>query len=141
MPKEGNHTREFKYLTLLKNYDDHLDKIVDFYNPKYKKRFDNITVLNSTIICLAFLDNKIIGAVRSLSDLSRHGIIVDLFVENEFQGNGIGTKLLENIIIELLSHGVATISLTTEPNRPSLLEFYKKNGFEPVPGSINLIYS
>jgi len=133
--------KKVKYLTLLKDYNDYLDKMVAFYKPKYKKKFDNDAVLNSTIICLAFSDDKIVGAVRSLSDLSRHGIIIDLIVENEFQGKGVGTKLLENIVAELLRHDVAIISLTTEPNCLGLVEFYKKNGFEPVSDSTNMIYS
>ena len=129
-----------KFITLNTDYDGYIEDIVDFYKPKYKKTFNEDTVLNSTIICLAIIDDKIVGAVRALSDLSRFGTIIDLVVENNFRNNGIGTTLTNNITKELLKHNVATISLTTEPESPWLVHFYERNGFKTIPDSIHMMY-
>lgn len=131
---------KIKYVTLKNNYSNHLEAIVDFYEPKYKKIFNNDTVLNSTIICLAFFDNKIIGAVRALSDLSRLAVIADLIVDKEYRKMGVGKSLLKNIVDELLKYKVATISLTTEPDSPWLVDFYAKNGFKTISDSHHMIY-
>lgn len=131
---------EVKYITLKDNYNAYLEEIVDFYVPKYKKVFNKDTVLNSTIVCLALSNDKIIGAVRALSDLSRLAVIADLMVEEEYQKMGIGKSLLTNIVEELLKYEVATISLTTEPDSPWLIDFYNKQGFNPIENSKHLVY-
>lgn len=113
-----------------KEFLKYADQIVDFYAPKYKHQFTETTVNNSAIICLAFDDNKIIGAVRTVSDLSRHALIVDLIVDENYRKQKIGTKLLEAIISELKKYKVKNIGLTTEPGVDWLADFYKKNGFK-----------
>lgn len=52
----------------------------------------------------------------------------EFFVENEMQGNGIGTKLLDNVSNYLLGAGYVRLTLLT--NKEILAEdFYLKNGF------------
>ena len=132
---------KIKYLILTRNYDDYLNQIVDFYKPKYSKVFNDKTVINSTIICLALINDQIVGAVRALSDLSRHAIIVDLMVEEKYRNQGIGKRLLSNVVCELQKSKVANISLTTEPNCEKLVDFYRKNGFKSLSGSTHMIFN
>lgn len=131
---------KINYKILKGPHKPYINKIVDFYKPKYKTTFNYITVTNSTIICLALVDDKIIGSVRAISDLSRHGIIVDLMVDENSRKLGVGTKLMNLIINELLKFKVANISLNTEPNSPWLVDFYKKNNFKPFPECIHMVY-
>lgn len=133
-----NLNENIKVIVLVKDFSDYTEEIVDFYQPKYKKTFNEDTVWNSAIICLAFDGDKVVGAVRAISDLSRHALIVDLIVEENFKRQGIGSKLLENIVGELKRMNVANISLATDPKYPWLVEFYEKNGFKPLDGSIYL---
>ncbi len=128
------------YKNLVKDYADCIDKIVSFYKPKYKKSFNENTVWNSAIICLAFEDGKVVGAVRAISDLSRHALIVDLIVDEKLRKQGIGSRLLGNIVNELKSANIANISLATDPKYPWLVEFYKKNGFNTIEGCTYLEY-
>jgi len=129
-----------KYKNLVKDFTNHIGVIVEFYQPKYHKTFNEDTVRNSAIICLAFNGNKVIGAVRVISDLTRHALIVDLIVEEEFRKQGIGSVLLKNAVAKLKSIGVANISLATDPKYPWLVDFYKKNGFKIIEGSAYLEY-
>jgi len=133
--------KEISYITLIKSFSNYIETIVEFYQPKYKKPFNENTVMNSAIICLAFDNDKVVGAVRAISDLSRHALIVDLIVEEESRKQGIGSKLLGNIVKELKSINVANISLATDPKYPWLVDFYKKNGFKPVEGGTYLEYN
>jgi ribosomal protein S18 acetylase RimI-like enzyme len=122
----------YKIIILKKNYTGYADSIVEFYAPQYKYPFTKKTVQNSAIICLAYDGDKIIGGIRAISDLSRHGLIVDLAVEEKHRKQNVGTELLQSIISELKKDKVKNIGLTTEPGIDWLANFYKKSGFEEL---------
>lgn len=54
----------------------------------------NIGFINSTFVFSAWVDDKLIGCVRVLSDLNFRSIIYDLAVLPEFQHKGIGKELV-----------------------------------------------
>jgi len=113
-------------------------QILDFYKPKYKSPFTKTTIDNSTIICLAIDENKIIGAIRTISDLTRHAEIVDLIVDKDYRKQKIGTKLVQLIVNRLIKYGVKNIGLTTEPHEDWLIGFYQKIGFKLLKDSVYL---
>jgi GNAT superfamily N-acetyltransferase len=108
------------------------EQILAFYKPKYKHPFTSDTIENSAILCLAQEGEKIVGAVRAISDMTRHAMIVDMVVEENYRKQKIGTRLLRSIVEELKGHNVKNIGLTTEPGISWLTEFYIKNGFGPL---------
>ncbi len=55
----------------------------------------NIGFLNSTFVFSAWIDGKLVGCVRVLSDLHFRSIILDLAVLPEFQRHGIGKELVQ----------------------------------------------
>ena len=55
----------------------------------------NIGFVNSTFVFSAWVDDKLIGCVRVLSDLYFRSIIYDLAVLPEFQNKGIGKELVQ----------------------------------------------
>lgn len=137
------------YLLILKNmleiktlkkedFNEFKSAIIDFYASKYKFPPTTTTVDNSTIICLAYNDSHIVGAIRAISDLSRHGMIVDLFVDEEFRKNKIGKLLLNSIVNELNKYNVKNVNLSTEPGIDWLADFYKKNGFAEIKDSVHM---
>ncbi|MCX6717394.1 MAG: GNAT family N-acetyltransferase [Candidatus Taylorbacteria bacterium] len=127
-----------KIVTLRKDYSKLEDQIVNFYAPKYQHPFTKETVKNSALICLAFEDDKIVGGIRAVSDLTRHALIVDLIVDKSYRKNKIGTKLLLALLKELKKCKVKNIGLTTEPGVDWLVDFYHKHGFKPLKGSVYL---
>ena len=54
--------------------------------------------LNSTLVVSAWDGDKLVGAVRVLSDTIFRSIIYDLLVLPEFQNKGIGTELVRRCI-------------------------------------------
>lgn len=54
----------------------------------------NIGFLNSTFVFSAWVDSKLVGCVRVLSDLHFRSIILDLAVLPSFQQKGIGKELV-----------------------------------------------
>ncbi len=55
----------------------------------------NIGFINSTFVFSAWIDDKLVGCVRVLSDLHFHSVIYDLAVLPDFQNKGIGTELVQ----------------------------------------------
>ncbi len=54
----------------------------------------NIGFINSTFVFSAWINGKLVGCVRVLSDLHFRSIIYDLAVLPEYQNNGIGKELV-----------------------------------------------
>lgn len=120
-----------KTINTIKNeYDPkYVDNIVNFYFGKYKFPVTKNTILNSAIVCLAYHEEKIVGSIRAISDLSRHAMIVDLIVDEKHRKKGTGASLLKSITCELCKYNVKNICITTEPGISWLVNFYEKNGF------------
>lgn len=58
----------------------------------------NIGFLNSTFVFSAWVDDRLVGCVRVLSDLHFRSIIYDLAVLPEYQNKGIGKELVHRCI-------------------------------------------
>ena len=65
-----------------------------------KAMIDNFNVgfRNSTFVFSAWIDGRLVGCVRVLSDLHFRSIIYDLAVLPEYQHMGIGTELVHKCI-------------------------------------------
>lgn len=84
----------------------------------------NIPFVNSTLVISAWENERLIGAVRVLSDKMFRSIIYDLLVLPEFQNKGIGKELLKRCIEHFPNS--EWLVQTTE----TVSSYYKKNGFE-----------
>ena len=132
---------DISFLILEKSdYSKHSQQILEFYKARYDFPYTQVTTDNSAIICLAMDSNEIIGAVRAISDLSRHAEIVDLIVRKAYRKQQVGTKLVQLVLERLLKYKVKNIGLTTEPGIEWLIEFYNKIGFKPLERNAYLEY-
>ncbi len=61
---------------------------------------DNFSIgfLNSTFVFSAWIDGRLAGCVRALSDLHFRSVIYDLAVLPEYQHKGIGKELVQRCI-------------------------------------------
>ncbi|WP_160673674.1 GNAT family N-acetyltransferase [Clostridium sp. C8-1-8] len=69
-------------------------------------------------------ENRLIGFVQILSDGIKHAYILRFLVHNKYQGKGIGTKIMENLMDFLEENNLSPILLT----KPSEEAFYSKFG-------------
>ena len=93
---------------------------------------------NSFCFVGAFLDGRMIGMGRALSDGSSDAYIQDVTVLKEFRGKGIGKKIILKLLEFLQSKGVDWIGMVGEPGTE---EFYKPLGFKRLESHIPMIYS
>lgn len=91
--------------------------------PSMLKNF-NIPFINSTIVISAWLDDKLVGCIRVLSDTMFRSIIYDLAVMPELQNQGIGKELVKRCR-EYFPDSEWLVETKTAT------EFYKKIGFKP----------
>src|SRR5579863_2950159 len=95
--------------------------------------FDRISGNPNEIVYVAVMDSKIVGAAsiiieqKFIHDGGKVGHIEDVVVAREFQGKGIGQKIVRALLEYAQKHGCyKTILDCTE----DLIPFYKKLGFK-----------
>lgn len=77
--------------------------------------------------------NEIVGMGRAISDRVNDSYIQDIIVYPQFRHQGIGTKIIEEIVGCLRNDGMQWIGLIAENRTHS---FYRKMGFEEIPLSL-----
>jgi len=83
--------------------------------------------LNSSLVCLAFDSDRLIGASRAITDGEYHALIYDVAVLPEFQGQGIGRRMMKELLDRL---PVWRVMLVADEG---VQGFYSGLGFEKYP--------
>ena len=77
----------------------------------------------SFAVCYACNGDKLVGAARAISDGVRFPAVYDVAVLPEYQGRGIGRRIMEDLLPRLPSRSVLLLSV------PAECAFYEKLGF------------
>ena len=80
----------------------------------------------SFLVCFAYIENKLVGMSRAISDGEYHAAIYDLVILPEYQSKGIGTQIMEELHRRL---PVKTIILYAVPGKEL---FYGKLGYSKM---------
>ncbi len=86
---------------------------------------------NCETVFTAWDNDKLVGLVNAIDDGELTAYVHYLLVNPEYQGQGIATELLEMIKRKYKDY----LYLILVAETPSLIEFYKKNGFEATLGT------
>lgn len=134
-----NEEKENIYLSTCKKINlEELEKLCDSVGwvrrPLKKVKF---ALENSFLaISIFYIENnnkRLIGFARVTSDGSFNATIWDVVIHPDFQGNGLGTLLMNQIIKELRNYDISTITLFADPE---VLKFYKHIGFVVDPDGV-----
>ncbi|WP_226670406.1 GNAT family N-acetyltransferase [Metabacillus litoralis] len=82
---------------------------------------------HADIIITAREEGKVVGVARAITDYHYCCYLSDLAISREYQGKGIGKKLV-SLLREELGEKVALILLASE----EAMEYYPKIGFESI---------
>ena len=82
---------------------------------------------NANLIACARMERKLVGIARALTDFSYCCYVSDLAVDRDYQKQGIGKKLIQQIQAELGEE--VMISLIAAPEAEA---YYPRIGFEKV---------
>ena len=92
------------------------------YEPeKHKKAFEN-----SRVTVFAYHGGRLIGFGRAISDDAYQAAVYDVAVVSEFQGKGVGKKILQNILSRLSE---CNVILYASPGKEN---FYKVFGLRKM---------
>ncbi|GAX83676.1 hypothetical protein CEUSTIGMA_g11101.t1 [Chlamydomonas eustigma] len=79
------------------------------------------------------LSESLVGMARATSDHAFNATIWDVLVDPEYQGQGLGRALVEQMVRSLLRKDISNITLFADSK---VLDFYKQLGFEADPSGI-----
>lgn len=121
-------------MTFLWSYDqtdtnwEHLSELYRVA-PLGEKSAANLEVVfsNSRFKCFVYENDKLIGAGRALADGLDCSYICDVAIHPEYQGLGLGKKIVEKLVN--LSQGHKKIILYANPGKEG---FYSKLGFKKM---------
>jgi ribosomal protein S18 acetylase RimI-like enzyme len=93
-------------------------------------------IRGSHCFVVASHEGSVIGMGRAISDRASDAYIQDLAVRFAFRGNGIGTRMVNELITRLRSDGLGWIGLVAEAGT---WDFYRRTGFAEMPGSVLML--
>ena len=118
-----------------KDYVPETMQIIEVYQSSGIKRpIDNVAriekmYVNSNIIITAWENKKLVGIARALTDFSYCCYLSDLAVRQEYQSEGIGKQLVEEVKKAIGTTEEISLLLLSAPNA---MEYYPKVGFEAI---------
>ena len=93
-----------------------------------------IVLSNTSFIVNAVCNGKSAGVVRVLTDKLTDAYITDVIVSPDFQGRGVGRKLMDKVLNCLKEYSVSNVKLACSLYANSDKEpFYEKMGFQKLP--------
>jgi GNAT superfamily N-acetyltransferase len=124
-----------------------LESIKDFWllfqttgwNAEYKVSQEDLAVVvrNSQHVLAAYVDDRMVGFGRIVTDGILHAMIYDLITDPEYQGTGVGTEVLKRLVEWCRNTGIRDIQLFCARGKRG---FYEKRGFvargEDRPGMV-----
>lgn len=93
-----------------------ISKIKKEFKDHYKKTVEESTVYT------AYIDDILVGCAC----INKNNYLSNLFVSEKYQNQGIGTKLLQEVLNDNKNNDI------TGDANPKYVEFYKKNSFEVI---------
>ncbi len=98
----------------------------------------NDLIQGSFLFAVAFDrgSSKAVGMGRVISDGVSDGYIQDLVVLPDWQSHGVGRMILDKLLEECRSRGIAWVGLIAEPGKE---DFYDSFGFRKMPGHVPML--
>ncbi|MBN1236599.1 MAG: GNAT family N-acetyltransferase [Methanotrichaceae archaeon] len=124
----------------------HEDQIVQLYRAAgwWKEEMDagkiNHLIQGSFLFAVAIdiSTGRAVGMGRVISDGIADAYIQDLVVQGDWRSRGVGTMILIKLLEECKFHKISWIGLIAEPGKE---EFYRSQGFAPMPGHVPMLFA
>ena len=132
------HTKD---LVIREASSDDVNGIIEVLKTSYlqdeawaRKALEKLLATENYVILVAELDGKIVGFIDyyilpSVWEKWNEATINYLFIDKEYQGRGIGSKLLKEVIKQTDKMGIMELHVGTEKENKRAIRLYKKHGF------------
>lgn len=100
-------------------------------NEHWKVNIDHSQeIKNPNAILLVAEENSILGtALMWVVEWNKTGYLVELAVSKEQQRKGIGSKIIDELVMRAKEKGLRAIIVETQPDNKVAMDFYLKKGF------------
>ena len=127
-----------KFLQLLedKNSQIYQENVIEFGIPEeyVRRAFAEETLLKAAAenaaFYLAIQDTEIIGSAQTIQQDADTTVLDRIIVFPEYEGKGIGTQLLKQVVANEERRGIKTIIANAGKHETHARRFYEKNGFK-----------
>ncbi len=108
----------------------------DYYKLKFEKLIESSDYVPTSLVA-ENEENKVVGFIMGEVFRGEFGISEDratldtIGVDPDYQGQGIGKKLIEEFLEHLKTLGVEKVNTLVKWNDPQLIPFFSANGFVP----------
>ena len=121
------------FTDLIKEYSDELSKIDRecFSTPWSCESFMNESKNENATYVIAHMDNEIIG-YAGFWKVVDEGQITNIAVKKNYRGQGIGKKIVNELIKKAKSQSVKTLTLEVRESNIIAINLYSAFGFEKV---------
>lgn len=125
------------------NYDDLADvEIIDrhAFFPLWRNSLPGLKTAfkHASLATVAELNGQIVGyQISTSSQMNAH--LARLAVDPEYQGQGIGYRLVHDVLQQSFRRGLGQVTVNTQSDNRSSVSLYKKLGFEAT-GEIFPVY-
>ncbi|MFO0763381.1 MAG: GNAT family N-acetyltransferase [Candidatus Gracilibacteria bacterium] len=111
-------------------------ELLRLYDPEKKRTKEyKRSFAESSFVIVALYDGQIVGAMRIASDMFMYACMINLLVDPNCRGKGVGSKIMEKAVSVCTKKNIKYISLVADPNIDWLPEFYSQFGFEYSEGN------
>ena len=110
--------------------DDIANRLMELIN-------DNEHIIYTAVLPTGHVVGWIHGIIRKLLIVPAHIELGGLVVQNGYQGQGIGTKLLNAVEKWGSLHGIKTIFVRSNEIRKKAHHFYQKHGYQIIKKSLS----
>jgi GNAT superfamily N-acetyltransferase len=102
------------------------------WNKDYKVSADELiaALKHSQYMVMAYDNEQLVGCGRVVTDGVMHAMIYEMIVEPSYQGQGIGSVILEKLVAKCKAAGIRDIQLFSAKGKAP---FYQKHGFVERP--------
>jgi len=94
-------------------------------------------ISKSTFLVTAWDNETLIGMARTVDD-SRMCMVYDVVVSPKYRKNKIGTNIMNILCSEIRKKEYNFVNLFVDVSNLATAEFYKKLGFKPIAGGMQL---
>ncbi len=104
------------------------------WNNLYKVQISELSkaLENTWYVVCAYDSEQLVGMGRIVSDGVLYAMIYDMIVLPDYQGRGIGSRMLDKLIERCRQAGIRDLQLFSAAGKMS---FYDKRGFQERPGN------
>lgn len=94
----------------------------------------------SGLILTAYNGDELAGfCIVTYNIVFKKAIIEDMYVPAKYRNLGIAKKLFGMVLSEIKENKIDTVSIITEFNNTSIINFFDKNGFDKFQNQVHLI--